>query len=377
MFRRRDREPKESQETEKKLRKCIACNTEYDMTGLKICPKDGHPLVTPQPESQTWQSLSKRAKLSKYCTSCKATYHKMSDTHCPQHGLALTSPPGPIEPAPILEDRFQLIEFNCEDDLFDKFTARDVQDQKIVAVKFILPHLCDTQTVSRFQKLAQPAMGLQHPAIVSIYSVNTTTDDAPYLVTDHVVANSLNNEIQARKYLDVATAANVFISILEALQYAHDREVVHGAISCSNLLMSGGSGQSARGLLDNFGVAERLFRELKWEQPSTDTRTANIYGNANCASPESCAGLRPTASTDIYQIGCALYETVSGRPPFTREAPMQTLLAHMMDEPDDIQKHNNSVSDQLKAVVYKCLEKGPENRYQSAKELAVALEQFK
>ena len=169
---------------------------------------------------------------------------------------------------------------------------------------------------------------------------------------------------------------SIFIDILSALSYAHEHGSTHGAIDTNNLRVAGGAGSRGIGLISNFGLAERLFRDLEWDGPSTETRTSGLYGDPDGICPEFCHAQRQSPLSDQYQIGCALYQTLCGRPPFERPATTQVLLAHMKDEPDDIRAKNSEIPAELIGVVLRCLRKDPAERYPSAKALASELKQF-
>ena len=368
---------------------CPACNVEYFDTNLVVCPKDRTMLLTRRKPTFSWFECAKNSERAmKRCPQCSEIFLARYE-NCKFDNTELEPYDYRSMEVPVLEDRFRLSEYMGTDGLFQTFSAVDLADNKKVSVRFLTElSIPDPKTVSRILDLGRKAIGLSHPSLLSTYAVNVTTDapDAgfdggygavPYLVSDYTISKTLKAEISARQFLDPATAAEVFIDILAALSYAHGNGIVHGAISTDNLRVGIGENGKSSGLLANFGLAERLFRELDWDAPSTNTHTASVYGDPDGICPEFCKGQRPTPQSDLYQIGCSLYEALCGRPPFERPAVTQVLLAHMMDEPDDIRTKNRNIPDQLVPVVLKCLKKNPEDRYQSAQALSDDLQQFK
>lgn len=368
---------------------CPTCGAEYFDTNLVVCPKDRTMLLTRRKPTFSWFECAKNSERAmKRCPQCSKIFLARYET-CKFDNAELEAYDFRSMNVPVLEERYQLSEYIGTDGLFQIFSAVDLTDNKKVSVCFLTElSIPDPKTVSRILDLGRKAIGLSHPRLLSTYAVNVTTDApekgfdggycaVPYLVSDYSSSKTLKAEISSRQFLDPATAADVFTDILAALSYAHGNGIVHGAISTSNLRVVTEENGKSSGLLANFGLTERLFRELDWDAPSTNTHTASVYGDPDGICPEFCKGQRPTPQSDLYQIGCSFYEALCGRPPFERPAVTQVLLAHMMDEPDDIRKKNENIPDHLVPVVLKCLKKNPEERYQSAQALSDDLHQFK
>jgi serine/threonine-protein kinase len=345
-----------------------------------ICPVDKRTLLLPWGWERTiWLERAKRAAFGKACTICKCVYLNAGGLEqCRADGSALIKPVLDMDDAPVFDEQYQAISFYESDEVLDVYLAQDLDTNQIVFVKVMNSRMRgDERTANHFLEIGRRALGLKHPNIVAVRLVEMFyPHNAPYMVTDYVIARSIKQEMEFRKRFDAKSATGIIIDVLNALQYAHEKDIVHAALSKSNIFVTGSDGHSCIGLLDNFGVAERLFRELDWNKPSTETRTANIYGSPDGMCPEFCLGQRPSKLSDIYQIGCVMYEMLTGRPPFINDSVTMTLIAHMEQEPESLQDYCEA-SEDLQNIVLRCLKKDPAERFSSAKELSSELTKFR
>ncbi|MBX9669692.1 MAG: serine/threonine protein kinase [Candidatus Obscuribacterales bacterium] len=352
-----------------RIKACPMCNTEYLNNNLVVCPKDRTMLLTPEIPND-WFDWREAAQS---CPQCSALYYHFLSPTCPRDGEKLV-PLGenPFDP-PVLEGRFKLIGFVEKGDIFEEYEALDLGTDISVRLKIMGRHLgCDSRTVTNFFRYSRPAVGLRHDNIITAITINSTEEGLPYLITDNIPSRTLYQEFQKEKVFSPVYTRLVFTDFLKGIQHAHDSGIVHGAITMHHLFLEGDSDQP-KGYVSNFGIAERLFRELDWTVASTDTHTANVYGDPTGMCPEFCKGKRPTPASDIYQLGCCLYQCLSGQVPFDRETLPMILIAHMTDPPDDIRKKNPQISAGLAAIVNRCLSKEPSDRFPSALALSQAL----
>jgi serine/threonine-protein kinase len=126
-------------------------------------------------------------------------------------------------------------------------------------------------------------------------------------------------------------------------------------------------------MLVDFGIAERMFQDMEWDKPSTDTHTSSVYGSTSGFSPEFCGGTRASARSDIYQLGCCLYQALVGKPVFEADNVMSVIVKHLYEAPENL-GDNSPLPERLRKTVLKCLEKKPEDRFQTATELQNELE---
>lgn len=349
------------------LKMCSTCLAYYPASE-ESCKLDGTYLITPKwghiQDKDNWFEICEKFN-TKYCPTCGRDYQNYYEPACPidQHRLE----PYQVKEikGPLLEQRFQLISYVGEDHLFKSYSAYDIKQDRRVLVKYLRePYRSDRKTVKRFLEQGRLALGLTHPNLIEVQAVNVTSDDAPYLVQTYVMANSLEMELKRRLYFEEKVAIKIFLDIIGALKHAHNNAVVHSHITTSHIQLTYAGDGTATGYLSDFGVAERILRNLEWDGPGSETRTTSVYGDAKGVCPEFCHGRRPSEQSDMYQLGCALWETVSGRPPFVRPNVTQTLFAHMSDEPDEISPRR-VVSQELKSIMIQCLCKEPVHRFPS------------
>lgn len=325
-------------------------------------------------ELENWLTRSKFFG-SKHCLRCNRHYRKVMESFCPEDGSVLERCVHDEPEGPILDGRFQLKSYIGTGRLSRVFYAVEIETQAPRVVKFLKPSLAaDEKTAARYYKVSKAAIELQHPNIVRTYAVGKTESGAPYVVTQYLAGQSLRDELLKRNKLDPASALNIFIDLARGLQYAHANHVMHTNLTPSNVYIIQ-KGERPSAMIVDFGVAQRLFRHTDWQSgDATDdsAETTNVYGDPLGICPEFITGSRPSFQSDIYQVGCCLYESLNGRPPFSRNRTMATIMAHAKDAPDDF---DSSVNDMMKSLTLECLKKNPEERFQTATELRYVLEE--
>jgi len=353
---------------------------------MAVCIHDLHMLVTldwdhDADEVEGWLARSKFFG-SKHCLRCNRHFRKMFESFCPDDGSVLEKCIQKETDGPILEGKYQLKSFIGNGRLSRVYYAIELETGAPRVVKFLRADLTtDQRTVSRYVKVSKTAMNLQHPNVVRTYAVGTTETGAPYVVTQYLAGQSLRDELMKRNRLDEVSTLNIFIDLARGLQYAHANNVMHTNLTPSNIYVIQ-KGERASAMLVDFGAAQRLFRGMDWgdkgakaeddDEDDADAGTSNVYGDPLGMCPEFCTGSRPSYQSDIYQVGCCLYEALNGRPPFLRNRVMATIMAHTKDPPDEFEP---GICETLKTVTLECLKKSPEERFQSATELRYVLEE--
>ena len=232
-----------------------------------------------------------------------------------------------------------------------------------VAIKILTGVLArDEELVMRFRREAVAAGALGHPNILTIYDAGTTDDVLHYIVMEYAPGGTLKDLLR-RGPLPVDRACDIAAQIGAALQVAHDHGIIHRDLKPSNILLAG----DGRPLLMDFGVA------LTTSEPRL-TRTGLALGTPEYMSPEQAQGQPVDGRSDVYAMGAMLYEMLSGDVLFFGETPLATLYRHVHEAaPDLSQMPGVHVPLWLAAVVKRALEKQPEARYQTAREMAAAL----
>lgn len=258
----------------------------------------------------------------------------------------------------ILGGRYELLEKIGEGGMATVYKARCTVLERIVAVKILKDEFKqDNSFVEKFKTEALAAARISHPNIVSIYDVGQD-NDIHYIVMEYVDGNTLKDLILEEKILDINKAISIAIMICDGVQFAHENGVIHRDIKPHNILIT------SQGMVKvaDFGIAKAISN-------STITFGDNIVGSVHYISPEQARGLAAEATTDIYSIGCVLYEMVTGKVPFDADSPITVALKHIHDEPVAPSLVNNKVPTNLENIIKKAMAKLPAYRFSSAEEM--------
>jgi serine/threonine-protein kinase len=240
------------------------------------------------------------------------------------------------------------------------------------AIKVIRPEKAgDPKVLARFEREVQATARLSHWNSIDIFDYGRADDGTFYYVMEFLPGMNLAELVRRYGPMPAARAIHLLRQACDALQEAHDVGLVHRDIKPANIFASLRGGLFDVAKLLDFGLAKPLS-DLDGAQI---TQEGTITGSPQYMSPEQAVGDRePDARSDIYAMGSVLYFALTGRPPFEDERPMKVLIAHAHDTPQPPSQHNPDVPDDLEAVIMRCLQKGPDDRYQSAFELAQALD---
>jgi len=252
--------------------------------------------------------------------------------------------------------------------------ARDENLGRDVVVKLLSPDLAQDLSVERFTREVRLAAGLQHAHIVPLLTAGVTSDKRPYYLMPFVEGESLRARLDrdpASPAQPIADVVSVLRDVCRALAYAHSRGVVHRDIKPDNILVSGGAAMVA-----DFGIAKAMnsARGADTQTSAALTRVGAAIGSPAYMSPEQGSGDPETDHrTDIYALGVTAYELLTGRPPFAQSTASGQLMAHFTETPVDVRERRGDVPDGLAALIMSCLAKNPDDRPQSAEQLATAL----
>ena len=255
------------------------------------------------------------------------------------------------------------------------YRARDPKLNRDVAIK-VLPTSCssDPERLRRFEQEAQAAGALNHPNIMTIYDVDIH-NGSPYVVSELLEGETLGEQmggtaLTRRKALDYA------LQLAHGLAAAHGRGIVHRDLKPANIFVT----REGRVKILDFGLAKLIesteVRELGTDLPTKplNTKPGTIVGTTGYMSPEQVRGQRVDHRSDIFAFGAVLYEMLSGRRAFKGETAVETLNAILKEDPSDLCTVNAEIDLALERIVRHCLEKSPDERFQSARDLAFALE---
>ena len=265
----------------------------------------------------------------------------------------------------VFSDRYQLVNHIARGGMAQVYLARDLLLDRPVALKVLFPELSvDRAFVERFRREAKAAANLTHPNIVSIYDWGQG-QNTYFIVMEYVDGRTLSSILREGP-LDAARAAGIGADVAAALDFAHRRGVIHRDVKPGNVLINN-AGQVK---VADFGIARAIGT-------SEDlTQTGSVMGTATYFSPEQAQGYGVDPRSDVYSLGVVLYEMATGRAPFSGDSPVSIAYKHVKEAVPAPRTVNPAVPAAFEAIVLKCLEKQPENRYQTAEDLRADLIRF-
>ncbi len=248
--------------------------------------------------------------------------------------------------------------------------AKDERLGRDVAIKVLLPHLStDAEKLRRFAEEARAAGTLNHPNILTVYDVGEH-DGTPYLVSECLEGRSLRERLKAGP-MAVSEATSVALGVAQGLVAAHERGIIHRDLKPENTFLKSDSGIK---LLD-FGLAKLKLPAASPTASADDTAMSMIAGTAAYMAPEQARGESPDPRSDLFALGVMMYEMLAGQHPFRGASVFETLHAILTKDPADLLDVNDRVPPALARIVMRLLQKAPDARFQSARDLAWSLAQ--
>jgi serine/threonine protein kinase len=297
---------------------------------------------------------------------------------------------GSIEPAPssfpsgaavsprlaagvLLAERFRIVRLLGRGGMGEVYQAEDTRLGRPVALKVLPPSLgSDPQYAQRFLREARAASALSHPAVCVIHDFGTAEDGCPYIAMELLEGESLDARIE-RSGLSAAEIAAIGAQIADALDAAHAKGIVHRDIKPANVSV----GSAGRVKVLDFGLAKHIAGAEDSARLDTSalgtTQAGMLLGTPSYMSPEQALARPVDQRSDIFSLGALLYECITGRVPFGGTS-VGEVIEHLLNaQPEAMARFNYDLPAELERIVRKCLEKSPERRYQSARELSLDL----
>jgi len=256
------------------------------------------------------------------------------------------------------------------------YKARDTRLGREVAIKVLPPALGEDATrLRRFEQEARAAGSLNHPNILSVFDIGSH-GGSPFLVMELLEGESLADRLKAWALRPPETI-NFAVQLAQGLAAAHWKGIVHRDLKPQNLFITA----DGRVKILDFGLAKQLpilasgpHSDLSSRGTADGTQAGTLLGTVGYMSPEQARGEPADSRSDIFSFGCVLYEMLAGRPAFKKETAIETLGAILKDEPLPLASSELGIFPGLRAVVKRCLEKRPANRFVSAQDLKIALQ---
>jgi eukaryotic-like serine/threonine-protein kinase len=248
------------------------------------------------------------------------------------------------------------------------YLARDPRLGRDVAIKVLPSHLAnDPDALKRFEREARAVAALSHPNILAIFDVGSD-QGLTYAVMELLEGETLRDRLR-RGAMPWREAVDIAASIGDALSTAHAKGVIHRDLKPENIFLT----SEGRAKVLDFGLARHALAAADSDETAAATQPGTIMGTVGYMSPEQVRGRVAEAPSDIFSLGCVLYEMVAGRRAFARETAAQTMAAIIEQPVASLADSDRQVPRELDRTLARCLEKDPRARIQSARDLAFAL----
>ncbi len=299
------------------------------------------------------------------CPTCGGTF--TGATFCPRDGARLADD---VAAGQLLDERYQLLREVGAGSMGVVYEAEHVHIRRRVAVKVLKHQLAgNADAVKRLEREAQLTSDLGHPNIVQCRDFGYSRDGRVYLVMEWLDGETLEARLE-RERVDTVTAIDIVIQTSAALSEAHAHDVVHRDLKPANLFLTRDRESNLRVKVLDFGIAKLTEAQVSL------TATGVVIGTPNYMSPEQATGDPVDARADLYALGVILYEMVTGSVPFLGDSALSVLHQHSTRMPvaPSETAPDRPIPPSLEAIVMRCLEKRPADRFASAGELGAALE---
>jgi Tol biopolymer transport system component/tRNA A-37 threonylcarbamoyl transferase component Bud32 len=263
-----------------------------------------------------------------------------------------------------LADRYRLERELGQGGMATVYLAQDIRHNRRVAVKVLRPELAAVIGAERFLSEITTTANLQHPHILPLFD-SGEADGFLFYVMPYVEGETVRDRISREKQLPVDDAVRITVEVASALDYAHRHGVIHRDIKPENILLHDGSA-----LVADFGIALAVSTA-----GTRMTETGMSLGTPHYMSPEQAMGEREiTATSDVYALGCVLYEMLVGEPPFTGPTAQAIIARVVTEEPRSLTLQRKTIPPQVEGAVRQALQKLPADRFKTAAEFADALQ---
>ena len=304
----------------------------------------------------------------KYCPKCYAQFEQLET--CPEDGTTLHGQDNdPLIGKPFAE-RYIIQSVIGLGGMSIVYKAQHKLMDRIVAIKMLHSNIkSDHTSLERFRMEAQAASSLSHQNIIAVYDFGVTDNGDAFFVMDYLDGENLSEMIERKGRIPYERALHIFKQICDGLGAAHKKSIVHRDLKPANVvLLKEDDGTELVKLVD-FGIAKLLPASGK--QQLSLTRTGEVFGSPIYMSPEQCQGLELDKRSDIYALGCLMYETLTGEPPLVGSTFLETLNMHVSATPKSFSEvvPDAKIPTVLEQVIFKCMAKNPNDRPQNTEEI--------
>ena len=266
------------------------------------------------------------------------------------------------QPSRVLNDRYEVDKPLGQGGMAQVFRGTDRVLGRTVAIKVLdQKHRNDAKFVTRFRREAQAAAGINHPNVVSVFDTGSE-DGLHYIVMEYVDGETLDDVLAREKVLPPQRVVAIAEPVARALDAAHQKGMVHRDVKPGNIMLD----RSGTVKVVDFGIARAAADD-------TLTQTGIVLGTAAYLSPEQAQGVAVDPRSDVYSLGCVLYEMLTGRKPFTGDSALAIAYKHVREDPAPPSQVNPDIPPELEAVVMTAMAKDPAQRFPSGGAMQEAL----
>jgi serine/threonine protein kinase len=311
-----------------------------------------------------WQEAPTEPRMARiHCSHCGFQADSPMVMKCPHDGNDLINP---IDSDPVLRLEYEVLNCIGSGGMGVIYKVRRLKDDKIVAIKMLHPHLAeDEESMSRFEIELRAVCALSHPYIIVIHDLGLSAAGIPYMVMDYVNSKDLLDTVTKNGPLPTKRFLNIFAQACQAFGHAHERSILHRDIKPDNIMLTtGASGREEVRVMD-FGIARLLNDSGKTRL----TKPGQAVGSPMYMSPEQARGKDIDLRSDLYSLGLVMYEALTGVPAFMGETVYKTLVMQLTEQPKPMSAHRMGIDHRLQLVVSRLMEKDPDDRYQTMREL--------
>ena len=304
----------------------------------------------------------------KFCPKCFGQFENIDK--CPYDNTELRSPDNDPLIGTVFAERYEILSVIGCGGMSIVYKAKHRLMDRIVAIKMLHSNIkYDPVSLERFRLEAQAASSLSHHNIIAVHDFGVTAESEAYFVMDYLDGESLDELLQRKTKLPWERAIGIFKQVADGLGAAHKKSIIHRDLKPANVVLIKEDDGSELAKLVDFGIAKLLAGAGKEQQNLT--KTGDVFGSPIYMSPEQCLGKSLDQRSDIYSLGCLMYETLTGNPPLMGTSYLETMNKQVDEPPKPFAEAapDAKVPAELESIIMRCLAKDPDQRYQNCEEI--------
>ncbi|HET9646722.1 MAG TPA: protein kinase [Microlunatus sp.] len=327
------------------------------------------PTPAPRSEAEDREAGDRETEAHQLMTDRRGTGHELADRDATGQLLADRYAIGQL-----LADRYAIEGLLGRGGMADVFRGHDVLLQRPVAIKRMRAGSAANPVLrERFRREATWLAQLEHPSIVAVYDTGELIEPSdaaavPYMIMELVDGQSLLTLLRQHRRVSPQRALSMTAAVADALACSHSAGIIHRDIKPGNILLTA----AGEVKITDFGIARVLAADPAMGAP-TATQTGTVLGTPHYMSPEQVRGEPVDARSDVYAVGCLLFQLLAGRPPFLGDSPLSIAYQHVAERPDPPSRYAPEVPAEIDAIVATALAKDPAQRHQTAADLRAEL----